>query len=198
MGDGQRVGLMGGTFDPLTHAHLFSAEWARDALALHEVVFLPTAANPLKTGREAAPEALRLEMLHSSLAPYPEFVVNPIEIERGGKSYTIETVEELKRARPEDQFFFLHGSDALATLPQWKEVDALLDMVQFVVLSRPGHSPVKVLDASFLTRLMLLPMPELAISSTLVRERRREGRSIRFLVPPEVEATILRENLYCE
>ncbi len=192
-----RVGLFGGTFDPPTTAHLIAAEWAREALELDEVWFIPAAQNPLK---ETAPETdsrTRLELLEKALEGKPGFRVEPCEIERAGRSYTYDTVSYLKNLHPDVDFTLVVGADAFASFPKWHRFADLIDTLPVAVFSRPG-AHFEHLDESITTRIKPIPFPELEISSTLVRERAGNGLSIHYLVPPGVERIIRERNLYRE
>jgi nicotinate-nucleotide adenylyltransferase len=208
----KRVGVLGGTFDPLHLGHLRAAEVVRDALGLDQVLFVPAATPPHKTTPSSRPvteAAHRVGMLSRALADEPFFELSRVEIDRGGRSYTIETLEELA-ARSTDRFFFVTGTDAFLDIRTWKSWEKLLSHHWFVVHERPGFPVEKarqvlpaeigfaILDQSSLepgreARVSFLRRPMLDVSSTEIRRSIRENRSIRFLVPDAV-ADYIREN----
>jgi len=202
---GYRIGLLGGTFDPPHVAHLVIAEWARDELELDEVWFVPAHVPPWKRARVVASPPDRLAMLRLAVAERPYFAVQTIEYELPGPSYTAKTLASLRHCYPGVHFFFLLGSDALAGLPQWHEFPEVLELVHFAAFVRPPHTfdvVARMIEevaaaagvSSF--RFSLVNTPPLGISSSLVRERLFEGRSVRSLVPNAVLAYILERALY--
>ncbi|MBT9252693.1 MAG: nicotinate-nucleotide adenylyltransferase [Brockia lithotrophica] len=202
---GYRVGLLGGTFDPPHAAHLIVAEWARDALALEEVWFVPAHVPPWKRARVVASPSDRLAMLRLAVAGRPYLAVQTVEYERPGPSYTANTLAALRRRYPGVSFVFLLGSDALAGLPQWYGFPGVLDLAHFAVFVRPPHTSDDVSRAIEgvaaaagvpPSRFTLVDVPPLGISSSFVRRRLCEGRSVRSLVPDAVLAYILARALY--
>ena len=183
----QSIGIYGGTFDPIHHAHLILAREAREQLQLAEVVFVPAARSPHKLDAPPTPAAVRLEMLRAALAGEPFFSIDERELRRAAPSYTIDTIEELTRANPKRKLFYLIGSDNLPRLETWHRIDDLRQLAEFVVLDRSGNAAV----SSY--RTIRRPID---ISATEIRKRVAEGRSIRYLVPPAVEEIIHRHHLY--
>lgn len=183
----QSIGIYGGTFDPIHHAHLILAREALEQLQLAEVVFVPAARSPHKLEAEPTPAAVRLEMLRAALAGEQFFSIDERELHRAAPSYTIDTIEELTRANPKRKLFYLIGSDNLPRLETWHRIDDLRQLAEFVVLDRSGNAAV----SSY--RTIRRPID---ISATEIRKRVAEGQSIRYLVPPAVEEIIQRHHLY--
>lgn len=191
-----RLGLFGGTFDPIHVGHLILAESCREACALDQVWFIVTAAPPHKAG-ERTPVSDRLEMARIAIAGHPQFRVSEIEAKRPGPHYSYETLEALRAERPGDELFFLIGADSLADLPQWRHPGRIAAAATIVVVDRPGEES---LTAAVLERLpwrfQHVTMPLVGISSTDLRARVAAGRSIRYQVPRGVEAYIEAHRLY--
>ena len=191
-----QIGLWGGSFDPPHVGHLLMAIDAIEALGLDRLLVIPTAQQPLKGGLQA-PAADRLAMVERCFAGVAGAVVDPIEIERGGLSYTVDTVTTLRARWPEASFTLLVGADAAATLPRWREPERLQSMVEVVVLARPGASAVHADGAGH----PVVPMRQIAtrqveVSSTEIRDRIRSGRSIRGFVTDAVADYIASTGLY--
>ncbi|MFS0727477.1 nicotinate-nucleotide adenylyltransferase [Paenibacillus sp. 1P07SE] len=192
-----QVGIMGGTFDPIHYGHLLAAESAREACGLDEVWFIPAAVPPLKEHAPQASAEERLEMVYRAIDFQPYFRAMDIELERGGTSYTIDTVKSLRELYPGREFSFIIGSDRVNDLAEWHRIDELAELASFIAVERPGvemdpsHLPPGVRE-----RLKRCEMPLLGISSTDIRERRQQGRSIRFMVPDKVYQFIKRNELY--
>ncbi len=200
----RRIGIFGGSFDPIHYGHLILADSCREALSLDEVRLIPAATSPLKPKGPIASNEDRLEMVRLAVGDTPGLAIDPIEMEMGGISYTLDTVRALETREPETQWFLMLGADSVASLDQWKEPAELLRRVQLAVVSRGGHAPP---DLEFPKSLMyeqdrpgfapsLVKMPVLEISSTDIRRRISENRSIRFRTPREVEAWIYQRGLY--
>lgn len=196
-----RLGLFGGTFDPIHLGHLILAEQCREALGLDRVWFVVTAMPPHKSGGRTA-VSHRLEMARIAVAGHPAFEVSEIEAKRPGPHYSVETLTELHRERPGDDLYFLIGSDSLVDLPCWREPDGIARLATIVVVNRPGidrnrtDSP-DLPDLGPGTRpLQAVTVPPIGISSTDLRRRLAEGHSVRFMVPRGVEAYIEAHELY--
>lgn len=185
--------LFGGTFNPVHIAHLVMAAEVVDFLGIRPVVFVPSAVPPHKHAAEAAPAHHRLRMVELAVSGDDRFTVSRVEIDRPGPSYTIDTVRRLG-ADPDDTYFVV-GSDAVAEMDEWHRIDELRRMCRFVVLVRPGVD-YEALPARHLQRALRLDVPRLDISSTDIRRRIAEGRSISYMVPKSVEEYIRREGLY--
>jgi nicotinate-nucleotide adenylyltransferase len=196
------IGLLGGTFDPIHVGHLIIAEEVRLKLALDEVLFIPTGQPWLKSERSLASGEHRLEMLKLAISSNPHFKVSSIELERPGPSYSVDTVSALKDELGAGvELYFIVGFDAFAELPIWKEPSRLLDLCHVVGLRRPGYAE---LDWGSLeqaipgvsSRVTVVDVPQIDISSTQIRERVAKGLSIRYLVPEAVEGYISKNRLY--
>lgn len=189
-----RIGLLGGSFDPIHLGHLMVAQDAIEGLALDRVTLIPAARSPLKTRTPMASDDDRLALLRAAITEDPRFELSTVELQRGGTSYTIETIEELSR-RKSDQFFWIIGADQAASLRAWHKIDALVRMVEFIVLARPGFTwdPEQMPPGA---RFHVLESHRMEISSSEIRDRVRAGRSIRFLVPEGVATEIEKRHLY--
>ncbi|WP_188993903.1 nicotinate-nucleotide adenylyltransferase [Paenibacillus nasutitermitis] len=192
-----KVGIMGGTFDPIHYGHLLAAETARETCGLDEVWFIPSFIPPLKDNEPGAEGHERLEMVYRAIDFQPYFRALDIELERGGTSYTIDTAEALVEHHPERSFSFIIGSDRINDLPGWHRVAELAELVSFIGVERPG-APIEKskLPAALSDRLQIAEMPLIGLSSTDIRKRRAEGKSIRFMVPEKVYSFIQRNGLY--
>jgi nicotinate-nucleotide adenylyltransferase len=194
-----KVGVLGGTFDPLHYGHLRAAEVARDELGLETVLFVPAANPPHKPGRGVTHASARVSMLQLALAGEVGFELSNIEIERGGASYTIETLDELQRRQPDAEYWFITGSDAFVDIRTWKDWEQLLGRYAFAVHERPGvdlEKASRAVASSFHERIVFLKREMLNVSSTEIRRSVRDGHSIRFLVPEAVDTYIRRNRLY--
>ncbi|MBW5444967.1 nicotinate (nicotinamide) nucleotide adenylyltransferase [Cohnella sp. CFH 77786] len=192
----RRTGLFGGTFDPIHYGHLLAAESAREAAKLEEVWFIPTFVPPHKSHPGADSENRR-RMLETALADCPGFRVEEIELSRQGVSYTIDTVNALHERYQDRAFYWIVGSDMVKDLPNWRQAEELAEKVTFIGLERPGEPCDEVDLPSYVRRKLLrASMPPIGISSTDIRRRRKEGRSIRFMTPEPVHEWIRRHGLY--
>lgn len=194
-----RIGILGGTFDPIHFAHLLVAEDARALLALDRVVFVPNGAPPHRGMRTSASAEDRLRMVELATAPNPAFEVSRIEVDREGPSYAIHTLEALQRERPGADLFFLTGVDALAEVGTWYRSADVLQLATFVAAARPGYPLAQleaVLPPETMRRVTPLATTDLAISATEIRRRVADGLPIRYLTPDPVEAYIRSHGLY--
>jgi nicotinate-nucleotide adenylyltransferase len=199
-----RIGVFGGTFDPVHLGHLVVAEQSREQARLDEVWLVPAARPPLKLERPVTPFAQRVEMLALAIAGQPAFRIDLLEKDRPGPSYTADTLEELHQRQPAADFFFVVGSDVLPTLPQWYEPVRIVQRATLLIVARP-HWPVMPaeqlranlrLPAEVPLRQQTIEVPLIDLSSTDLRRRIAEGRSIRYLVPRAVECYIHEKRLY--
>jgi nicotinate-nucleotide adenylyltransferase len=204
-GDGQpprRIGILGGTFDPPHIGHLWLATLAADAMALDRVLFMPAAQPPHKIGQPVSRASDRLLMTRLAIDGNPLLELCPIEMERPGPSYTIDSVDELERLYPGDATLYLvMAADSLAQIDTWREPDRLLERIEWIVGPRPGDQlPDRdKLVARFgdnASRIHVLDGPALDVSSTALRERVADGHPIRYLVPRGVEELITERGLY--
>jgi nicotinate-nucleotide adenylyltransferase len=194
-----RLGLFGGTFDPIHLGHLILAEQCRESCRLDRVWFVVAGVPPHKpVGRTAV--AHRLEMVRIAIAGQPAFNVSEIEAMRPGPHYSVETLESVHRDQPDDELFFIIGADSLADLPSWREPARITQLATIVVVNRPG---IEEIDPASLPHfgpgshpLLSVTIPPVGIASTDLRRRLVEGRSIRYMVPRGVEAYIEAQGLY--
>ena len=192
----RKIGCMGGTFDPVHIGHLLAAESAKEAARLDEVWFVPTSIPPHKP-QPGTDAASRCEMLKAAIEGNPAFRLETIEMEREGASYTVDTVIALQEREPEAQFYWIIGSDMINDLPNWRRIDELADIISFIGLERPDQPGNESELPPFLRRrLMRAAMPPLGISSSDIRRRLKDGRSIRYLVPESVYDYIRRNDVY--
>lgn len=216
---GQKIGILGGTFNPIHYGHLAAAEEVHDRLRLDRVLFIPSFLPPHK--EEEMPSAQkRLDMVRTATASNRHFLVSDLEVLRGGKSYTIDTLNALRESRPEVAWSFITGIDSFLEIETWKEWESLLRRCCFVVLSRPGHRFIDLRKLSFLRtaeqeltsldrgelnhvevrgeglHLCLEVIPHYEISSTDIRRRVRAGTTIKYHLPEAVETYIIENKLY--
>jgi len=194
-----KVGLIGGTFDPVHYGHLLAAEEAYRVFGLSEVVFIPTGSPPHKTQvLTRAEDRWMMVVIATNECPY--FSVSRIEIDRVGNCYTTDTLKEL-RANPDydsAEFYFIVGLDALLLIESWKEPRELLTLCRFIAISRSGYSFVSLnkLPEEYRRVILTLEIPHLDISSSMIRSREKRGEGIKYLVPPAVESYIKKHSLY--
>lgn len=199
-----RIGLLGGTFNPVHIGHLILAQCAAETYELSRTLFVPCAVPPHKNGGALAASAHRLAMLQAALQDDLRFEISDIEIRRRGPSYSVETVAELCRRHPAAELFFIIGADSLRELHLWKDIYSLLSMCRFVAFGRPGVDVERVrpedmrLDPPWPERLLrdLKPGRPVGVASSDIRRRVAEGMSIRYLVPRAVEMYIAEHGLY--
>lgn len=194
-----RVGILGGSFDPIHYGHLSIAEEARATLRLDRVLFIPAALQPFKAAAHIAPPEMRLEMARLACAGNDSFEVSPIEIERSGPSYTVTTLEALRDTLGGELFFIL-GADALADLPRWRAASRIVELARIVAVGRPGFALDSAVTDRALpglaARLTRIEGPLLDISSTALRRRAAAGRPIRYQTPDPVVQYIAEKGLY--
>lgn len=190
----RRVGIMGGTFDPIHNGHLVAASEVMDAFDLDQVVFVPAATQPFKEGRKVASAEHRYLMTVIATASNNRFTVSRVDIDRGGLTYTYDTLRELHREEPDVDWFFITGADALASILRWKNADELFSLAHFVGVTRPGHD----LDVSGLPQdvISIVEIPALSISSSDCRQRVQSGKPVWYLVPDGVVQYIDKHDLY--
>ncbi len=189
----QRIGVFGGSFDPVHLGHLLVAQAAIEELGLERLFFIPAAQSPFKSDNQPAPPFARLQLLRLALAGKTNCEVDDQEIKRGGVSYTIETLRDCVRRFPKAQLFCLIGADNVAQLPKWREAAELARLAEFVVIPRPGERPVPF-PAPFRGRV-LKGFP-LGVSSSQIRARVKAGQSIEHLVPAAVAEAVRNNQLY--
>lgn len=194
-----RLGLFGGTFDPIHLGHLILAEQCREALNLEKVRFVVAGEPPHKRGVERTAVTHRLEMVRLAVAGNPALEVSDIEAKRPGPSYSVETLAEIKAQRPDDNLFFLIGADSLVDLPTWRDPEGIARLASIVVVNRPGVDAPAVAVPNLgpdALPIQLVDIPPIGIASRDLRERLAAGRSVRYQIPRAVEAYIEAHNLY--
>src|SRR5690606_11465080 len=187
-----RIGVMGGTFDPIHHGHLVAASEVAHSFDLDEVVFVPTGEPWQK--QHVSPSEHRYLMTVIATASNPDFTTSRVDIDREGPTYTIDTLPDLNRARPDAELFFITGADAVAQILSWRDHDELWNLAHFVAVSRPGH--VLSTDGLPTANVSQLEVPALSISSTACRERVSDGQPVWYLVPDGVVQYIAKHHLY--
>jgi len=196
-----RIALFGGTFDPVHYGHLRLAEEAREAANLERVLFVPANASPFRLQEPLSAPQHRLQMLRLATVDNPAFEVSELEIQRGGVSYTIDTVVAIRNQYPEATLFLIMGADALQSFMQWRSPDAIVQACSLLVGVRPTHELQAILERlpeTIRQRAQPVAMPLLDISAHTIRRRVRAGRSIRYLTPPDVIKYIQQHRLYQE
>jgi nicotinate-nucleotide adenylyltransferase len=189
-----RIGIMGGTFDPIHHGHLVAASEVAALYDLDEVIFVPTGAPWQKSDRQVSPAEHRYLMTVIATASNPRFWVSRVDIDRDGPTYTIDTIRDIAEQRPGAQLYFITGADVMAQILSWKDAPELLQRATFVGVTRPGYD---LSDAHLpVDSAILLDVPAMAISSSDVRRRVREGRPVWYLVPDGVVQYISKHRLY--
>lgn len=196
-----RIGILGGTFDPPHVGHLWLAALAADSLGLRRVLFMPAAQPPHKRRRGMSSITERLLMTRLAITGNPRFELSTLEVGRPGPSYTIDSVEELRRTHGDARLYLLMAADSLAQIDEWREPDRLLSLIEWAVGPRPGSElpRASVLRERFgaaARRIHLLEGPSLDLSATAIRHRVAAGQTIRYLVPQAVEELILEKGLY--
>lgn len=197
-----RLGLMGGTFDPIHYGHLVTAEGARYEMGLEKVIFIPAGRPPHKPNYHITEPWRRYTMTGLAIASNPFFQASPLEVDRPGPSYTIDTVQAISRLYPEAQIYFITGADAVLEILTWKNVEQLLTLCRFIAATRPGYQLDELwkklgrVSGCLKQNIFCMEVPALAISSTDIRRRVREGRPIKYLLPEPVEDYITKNDLY--
>lgn len=197
-----RLGVFGGTFDPVHYGHLLLAEQCREQCRLDEVWFVPAGAPPHKAGIVITAGAARAEMLEFAIAGHAPFRVDCRELKRAGPSYTVHTLQELRDEDPARELFFLIGADSLADLPFWFEPRRIAELANLVVVNRGRSTPpdlhalVPHLGEAAVARMQVVAIPGIDLSSSDMRRRVQQGRSIRFMTPRAVECYIQEQRLY--
>ncbi len=198
----RRIGIFGGSFDPVHLGHLIVAEQCREQGRLDRVLFVPAGQPPHKLARPLAEGRHRLAMIRLAIAGHDAFDVSTVELDRSGPSYTVETLEVFRERMPEDQLVLIMGADMLADFPTWREPVRILELAEILACNRPGNvvelergRPLSFVDR-LRDRVRFIQIPDIGISATDIRGRVRAGRSIRYLVPRAVECYIEEQGLY--
>ncbi len=191
----RRIGIMGGTFDPIHHGHLVAASEVQDRFDLDEVVFVPAGKQPFKKDRAVTFAEHRYLMTVIATAHNPRFSVSRVDIDRGGITYTIDTLTDIAKEYADADLFFITGADVLPEILHWKDQAKLWNMTHFVGVTRPGHK-LDLADGLPKDRITLLEVPAMAISSTDIRQRVLADHPIWYLVPDGVVRYIAKYQLY--
>lgn len=197
-----RLGILGGTFDPVHYGHLLVAETCREVLSLDHIKFIPARISPLKTDRQPTDGHARADMIQLAIAGYPEFSVDRRELRRTGVSYTVDTLRELASDAATTELYFLMGADSLKDLMSWKDPEEIAKLATLVVCNRPGvslPSPEQILawtTPTIASRVQSVTIPGTDVSASDLRDRIRSGRSIRFQTPRSVESFLRQHRLY--
>lgn len=200
----RKIGLFGGTFDPIHYGHLVLAECAFYECGLDRVIFIPAARPPHKKGEAVLESDYRFQMVSLAIEDNPYFEISPLEQYRPGYSYTIDTVHSFMSRYPEAELYFITGWDALLEIGTWKDAMELVRLCRFVTAARPGYEMVKDderlrgLPEVFWANLLVIEVPGVDISSTKLRERFASGKPVRYLLPPVVEEYIRKHKFYLE
>ena len=198
----KKVGIMGGTFNPIHNGHLFLAEHAYEQVKLDYVLFMPTMNPPHKTETDVISAEHRLNMVKLAIKDNPNFVLSDLELNRPGLTYTSDTLKILKEKEPDTEFYFIVGADSLMMMTKWKDPQTVFSLSTIVVGGRENYLKKQLIDqAAYLEetykgKIILLDMPNIEISSEYIRERIAERKSIRYYVPDEVLSYIKAYNLY--
>ncbi|QGQ95674.1 nicotinate-nucleotide adenylyltransferase [Paenibacillus psychroresistens] len=192
-----KIGIMGGTFDPIHLGHMIAAESAREAAGLDEVWFIPTFIPPHKQNLPQASAEQRLAMVQLAVSDHPNFRAVDYELERGGASYTVDTVKVLRQLHPELSFYYIIGADMVMYLPKWVRIEEIMESVSFIGLQRPGFEVnLTELPAKLAAKVQLVEMPLIEISSTYIREKMRLRQSVKYLVCEKLRIYMEANQLY--
>ena len=192
----KKIGIMGGTFDPIHNGHLIAAQEVMRQLCLNEIIFMPAGMPPLKSADKTATARHRHVMCVLSTCDNPNFSVSALEIDREGTSYTVDTISQLKAQRPYDELFFIVGADVVGTFHKWRKFDEILRMCKIVVTTRPGSDIGEDLAEKYGDAVVAISISDIDISSTRIRELLANGESSRYLLPQAVHDYICKEGLY--
>jgi nicotinate-nucleotide adenylyltransferase len=197
-----RLGIFGGTFDPVHIGHLVAAQVALEQAGLDKVLFVPAGVNPLKVGKTISDGAHRLKMVELAIEDSPQFEVSDWELKRPGPSFTVDTLEHFHKQFPEAELFFIIGADNLHILPKWRSVDRILELATILAVARPGFDlktsadTVLALFPKMAERVQHVEIPGLNISSTWIRDRLVKNLSVKHLVPSKVIGYSKENRLY--
>jgi nicotinate-nucleotide adenylyltransferase len=192
-----RIGIMGGTFDPIHTGHLIAGERARVGAGLDQVWFMPTHISPHKRDAPNASAAQRWDMVCRAIEANPDFFPTDIEIQKGGVSYSIDTIDLLMERHPDVEFAYIIGADMVQYLPKWHRIEEIVRKIRFIGLERPGYQlQLDSLPATIQATLQMVNMPQVDISSSVIRQERQNRGSIRYWVPDRVYEYIEENGLY--
>jgi nicotinate-nucleotide adenylyltransferase len=203
---GGKIGIFGGSFNPIHIGHLHLAESARVQFDMERVIFIPTGMNPFKykekQRNDISERKSRYEMVCLATKSNPYFEVSPIEINRVGKTYTIDTIRKVKESYPDKELYFIAGADIIFSITKWRKIDEVFRQTAFIVAERPGYPNAKLrrtiarLKHRYQARIYLMMLSGMDITSTDIRKRIKAGKSVRYLIPDEVNAYIQDKHLY--
>ncbi|MEG0050581.1 MAG: nicotinate-nucleotide adenylyltransferase [Terrisporobacter sp.] len=199
--DNLRIGILGGTFDPIHFAHLATVEFIRGKYNLDKIIFIPSG-NPPHKFWNITDKYDRYEMVVLATVKNENFLVSDMEIKKVGKTYTIETLRELKKIYPTCELFFITGADAICDIEAWKDVAENFSLATFIAATRPGISLLRAqdyiekLERKYDAKILNVYVPSLDVSSTYIRDQLNQGRSVRYLIPEDVETYIKEKGLY--
>lgn len=198
----KKIGIMGGTFDPIHYAHLATAEFIRTKYKLDKILFIPSGNPPHKSDRKVLDKQHRYNMVVLSTMTNENFEVSSIEVDRNEKTYTVDTLRALKNIYPDSKIYFITGADAICDIESWKDVEGNFKLATFIAATRPGISLIKSQDKieklrdKYNADILTVYVPSLDISSTYIREQLKENKSVRYLIPENVEKYIYEKGLY--
>jgi nicotinate-nucleotide adenylyltransferase len=201
---GIKIGVFGGTFNPIHNAHLTLAEFARDRFALDKVIIIPANIPALKDTSDLVDKDYRVHMVKMAIHTNPNFELSTIEIDRKGKSYTVDSFEELKRLYPDDDLYLIIGADSFYQLEKWERFKKLIKLTNIIVAARNDcdisdlEKKANYFKLQYEANVYILDMPTIDISSTIIRNRIREGRSVKYLLPDEVCCYMADNKLYLD
>ena len=198
----KRVGIMGGTFNPIHLGHLIVAENAYEELKLDEVLFIPSGTPYMKDTAEVLDPKIRISLVGEAIDDNPHFALSTIEVDREGNSYSYETIEALKKANPDTEYFFLVGADSLFAMEEWMHPERMFAEVTVAAAIRGGYThegldeQIEALEKKYQAKIVKLPCRSVDISSSQIRERVKDGKSIRYMVRYKTEQVIRKNGLY--
>jgi nicotinate-nucleotide adenylyltransferase len=199
-----KIGIMGGTFDPIHHGHLIAAEYARESMKLDRIIFLPSGMHPFKNNKNITNSQTRVKMTKLAISSNPYFEISLMGVNRKDTSYTIDDIRDLKVKYPNDELYFIIGSDIIYEIEKWKEFNKLTKLCKFVLFDRWGkeeehiNKKIEELEAVYKLNIEKVESPLINISSTTIRNRRSEGYSIKYMVPKSVENYIIKYGIYLD
>lgn len=199
----KRIGIMGGTFNPIHQGHLLFAEQAREYCELDEVLFIPSGNSYMKDSSEILDGEIRIFMTAAAIEDNPSFTLSTMEMEREGATYTCDTIQDLREKEPFAQYYFIMGADSLFSMESWKDPGEIFKNCILVAAARDSRDTFSLtekateLQAKYQARIIILPERKIDISSSEVRSRIREGKSVRYMIPDKVIDYISSNHLYC-
>lgn len=198
----RKIGIMGGTFDPIHFGHLVISEVSRFEFDLEKIIFIPTGVPPHKATYMVTNPEHRYNMVQLAIEDNPNFEISPIEIERPGPSYTVDTLRQLVNNYPDTEFYLITGADAILEITTWKSFEQLAELCYFIAATRPGYQnenflkQIKILPGKLPEKIFPIEVPGVAVSSTEIRKRIAQGKPIKYLLPQKIENYIFQNRLY--